>query len=226
MPAGTPMLGEVLIVDVENLTTGQTGPVGTGNGTLTGAAIRTRETFTLTAIDATHFTVRGSSSGLLANATTGTPYVSPQVSFTLTVGGTAFVAGDKFTITATGAATWSEVTDMNSWDKSTDRTVREERVFNRVQPIRSPSTIRTQTWTLAGLVCIGDSGQDALNVAEYANALVNIRLRPDGTNGFTQLSYVTSYKHGAKPDGSFQDITYSFTGAADPIAVGAGWTLL
>lgn len=128
--------------------------------------------------------------------------------------------------TSVGSGTFVEVTDMNSWDKSTDRTVREERVFNKTQPIRSPATVRTQTFTVSGLLCIGDSGQDILNSAEFAGTIVNVKIQPDGVNGFTQKCYVNSYKHGAKPDGSFQDITYSFTAQADPVAVGTGWTLL
>jgi hypothetical protein len=88
--------------------TAQAGPIGTGNGTLTAVstganANSTGEVFTLTATDATHFNVVGSLSGNIGVATVGVPFVSTNVSFTINAGGTAFVAGDHFTITTTGA---------------------------------------------------------------------------------------------------------------------------
>jgi hypothetical protein len=73
---------------------------GTGNGTLTdykGGSASVAEVFTITATSSTNFTVVGSSSGSLAAATVGTPYTGTKVQFLLTAGGTAFVAGDKFT---------------------------------------------------------------------------------------------------------------------------------
>jgi hypothetical protein len=81
---------------------------GTGNGTLTGykgGSASVAETFTITATSATAFTVVGSVSGSLAGATVGTPYTGTKVQFTLTAGGTAFVAGDVFTLSTAPAWT-------------------------------------------------------------------------------------------------------------------------
>lgn len=72
---------------------------GTGNGTLTGyrgGATALAQTFTITATSATNFTVVGSVSGSIGPATVGTPFAHTRVEFTLTAGGTAFVAGDVF----------------------------------------------------------------------------------------------------------------------------------
>lgn len=74
---------------------------GTGNGTLTGykgGSASLAELFTVTATSSTNFTVHGSISGDLAAATVGTPYSGTLVQFTLTAGGTAFVAGDVFVL--------------------------------------------------------------------------------------------------------------------------------
>lgn len=72
---------------------------GTGNGTLTGhigTATSVVETITATATSATSFTVTGSVTGALGTATVGTPFTSSKCAFTITAGGTAFVAGDVF----------------------------------------------------------------------------------------------------------------------------------
>jgi hypothetical protein len=74
---------------------------GTGNGTLTaykGGASSVAETFTITATSATNFTVVGSTSGSIGPATAGTPFAHAKVAFLITAGGTAFVAGDVFTL--------------------------------------------------------------------------------------------------------------------------------
>jgi hypothetical protein len=74
---------------------------GTGNGTLTaykGGATALAQTFTITATSATNWTVVGSVSGSIGPATTGTPFSHTRVAFTITAGGTPFIAGDVFTL--------------------------------------------------------------------------------------------------------------------------------
>lgn len=83
---------------------------GTGNGTLTayrGGASSLAETFTITATSATNFTVVGSTSGSIGPATVGTPFSHAKIAFTLTAGGTAFVAGDVFTLST--APKWTSM---------------------------------------------------------------------------------------------------------------------
>ncbi len=85
-------------------TAGAPAYVGTGTGTISGVAAgagSAAETITITALDATHFSVSGSASGLLGTATAGTPFTSGQINFTIAAGGTAFVPGDAFTIATT-----------------------------------------------------------------------------------------------------------------------------
>ena len=72
--------------------------VGTGRlNSYLGTSTNGVETITVTAINATTFSVSGSVSGALADATVGTPYTSAVCSFTIVAGGTAFQAGDVFT---------------------------------------------------------------------------------------------------------------------------------
>lgn len=74
---------------------------GTGTGTLTawdGGASSVSETFTITATSATSFSVVGSVSGSIGTATVGTLFTHAKLTFTITAGGTAFVAGDVFKI--------------------------------------------------------------------------------------------------------------------------------
>lgn len=78
-------------------------PGNVGNGTVGAISldqtIAVTEAWTLTATSATNFTVVGSVSGAKAAATVGTPYTGAALHFTITAGGTAFVAGDAFAIT-------------------------------------------------------------------------------------------------------------------------------
>lgn len=74
---------------------------GTGNGTLTawdGGVSSVSETFTITATSATQFSVVGSVSGTIGTATAGTTFTHAKLTFLITTGGAAFVAGDAFKI--------------------------------------------------------------------------------------------------------------------------------
>jgi phage tail sheath protein FI len=74
--------------------------LGTGNGSLTNALVNqaaaVAEAWTLTATNATTFTVAGFTSGAQGTATVGVPYNNGIVSFTITAGATPFVADDAF----------------------------------------------------------------------------------------------------------------------------------
>jgi len=75
---------------------------GTGDGTLSfaGKAVNSAafETWTITAISATEFTVVGSISGAQANATVGIAYNNGILRFVIYAGATPFVATDEFTL--------------------------------------------------------------------------------------------------------------------------------
>lgn len=96
LPRGT-VLGQQSNASVESAA-----GANTGNGTIgalaAGAGVETG-TYTLTATGATTFTVATPEGVDLANATVGTAYANGGIGFTITAGSTAFVAGDRFTLT-------------------------------------------------------------------------------------------------------------------------------
>jgi hypothetical protein len=65
--------------------------------------------YSIVATNSTTFSVTDTTTfTFLGTATVGTPFISSSVNFTITAGGTAFVSGDKFTITVTyKTAIWS-----------------------------------------------------------------------------------------------------------------------
>lgn len=73
--------------------------VGTGNGTISalGGSASVAETITVTFTSATAFGVVGSVSGSLGTGTVGSAFINTKTNFTITAGGTAFVATDAFT---------------------------------------------------------------------------------------------------------------------------------
>jgi hypothetical protein len=95
--------------DVTTLTAGTPAFSGTGTGTLGTATVNQAtaeaEVWTITATSATSFTVSGFASGPQGNATVGVPYNNGLISFTITAGGTPFVAGDTFQLTVTATTT-------------------------------------------------------------------------------------------------------------------------
>jgi hypothetical protein len=77
----------------------------TGTGTLgtlsVTAGVAQNGAYTVKFTGATTFTVLDPNGKALANGTTGVAYNDGGVAFTITAGGTAFVAGDSFTVTVT-----------------------------------------------------------------------------------------------------------------------------
>ena len=115
LAAGTLQRGTVLGQQTIGAGTAAAGkPAGganTGNGTISAITIEPNAqtgNYVLTALSATDFEVVGPDGRRLAEATAGTLY-SDQISFTITAGGTAFVAGDGFTVTvAAGSGNYIE----------------------------------------------------------------------------------------------------------------------
>jgi hypothetical protein len=90
------VLGAVSSIDVI-----ATPGTNAGNGTIGSISATTgskQGSYVLTATGATTFTVVDPEGTSLPNATVGTAYSQQGIGFTLTAGGTAFSAGDKFTL--------------------------------------------------------------------------------------------------------------------------------
>ncbi|GAB7525330.1 head decoration protein [Paraburkholderia sp. 2C] len=100
LPRGS-VLGAVSSLDVIS-----TPGTNTGNGTIGSISASTgskQGAYVLTATGATTFTVVDPEGNSLPNATVGTAYSQQGIGFTLTAGGTAFAAGDKFTLNVVDA---------------------------------------------------------------------------------------------------------------------------
>jgi len=106
LAAGTLKRGTVLGQQTAQPVTAAATAGNTGNGTIgtlsVGAAPKTGA-YSLVATDATHFSVTDPEGVVLGNAVAGTPFTGSEINFTITAGGTAFVAGDSFTVTVSDA---------------------------------------------------------------------------------------------------------------------------
>ncbi len=101
----------------------------TGDGTVSGESAGTNtveETFTLTCTDDSGsgdetFSVVGSVSGTLADATVGVQYVTPEIEFTINDGATDFVIGDTFSIVITKNESTIDINWLIPWDTPTNQ---------------------------------------------------------------------------------------------------------
>lgn len=107
LPRGT-VLGQLTIGAVTSAAKGG-GNTGNGTNTLLSAGTRARTgVYTLRFLTATTYTLTNPNGLALPNGANGA-YVNPEINFTVTAGGTPFVAGDGFDITvAAGASTWKK----------------------------------------------------------------------------------------------------------------------
>ncbi len=112
--------GTLPTLDIKLQTSAEVVPInaqtysGTGNGTITeieAGPDAVHETITVHLASATTFEVTGSVTGSMAAGIVGTKYESPQCSFLVTAGGTAFIHTDEFTFHITKARAYTDVAD-------------------------------------------------------------------------------------------------------------------
>ena len=171
---------------------------GTGNGVMSGVTAgpaAVAETFTIAAVDATHFTVTGSVSGLLGTATVGTPFTSGQVGFSIAAGSTAFVAGDTFTVaTAPGALGAIPPIPINNFADGASNQTFSWNVLNGTTPVISQVAAPSTTTSIQ---------QDGSS----SGSLANFSIGSDGTitgsftNGKTQALGELALANFANADG-------------------------
>ena len=92
---------------------------GTGNGAISawaGGASSVSETFTITFTSATAFNVVGSVSGSIGSGTVGSTFTHAKLTFLISAGGTAFVAGDAFQLAT--APKWTAMRAPNALSKT------------------------------------------------------------------------------------------------------------
>jgi flagellar hook protein FlgE len=188
-------------------TVGTPGYAGTGNGTMSavsGGATSVAETITMTATDATHFSVTGSVSGALGIATAGTAFTSGQISFTIAAGSTPFVAGDAFTV-ATAPGTLAKIPGIpitNFADGASNQTFNWN-VFNGTTPVitqvAAPSSTSStqQDGSSSGSLVKFTIGSDGTITGSFSNgktqALGQLALATFANNQGLQLDGNTDF---------------------------------
>lgn len=115
------------------------------------------------------------------------------------------------------AGVFVEVENMNNYSRSTTRDVKSTKVFNKTRPIKSPSRVSDDSFTISGITTDDDAGQEILSDAAEAGTPVTLRIRPNGVAGFTQEVLLTSLKDDAQPD-DFQTVGYEATAVGEKVA--------
>lgn len=108
LPRGC-VMGQLTIGAVTSAAKGG-GNTGTGTNTLLSAGTKAKTgVYTLRFLTATTFSLVNPNGIPLPNGAALGAYANPEINFTTTAGGTAFIAGDGFDITvAAGASTWKK----------------------------------------------------------------------------------------------------------------------
>jgi hypothetical protein len=130
--AGSHVNGGLEIAPAVTYVTAPKGGGNTGNGTFTVAPVMgtispdflRAGVFNVVFTSATQFNVYNALGEEMQPGTTGVPYIDPQIMFTLSAGGTAFVAGDQFNITASlqtinlgNGSYWMGAADANGFSE-------------------------------------------------------------------------------------------------------------
>lgn len=139
----------------------------TGSGTLGSMSMQgsaVNEKWTITATSATNFNVTGSVSGAQAAATVGTPYNNGKVAFTLTAGGTPWVAGDAFIFSTTATVSPDSTTITGN-----------DTYASMAAAAAAKGYQATDRTLVTYLQSIGDSVSSADGLTEYYAKLSTIR---------------------------------------------------
>lgn len=116
--------------------------------------------------------------------------------------------------------TYASVSFMTSYRRNNQRTTSETSVFMKTTKVTT-SSAATRSLTLNGLLAVGDTGQSTLRDATESNAVVAIKILPDGTNGQVMLARVGTDTWEGDPD-SPQKTSFELTAIDTPTDVGTG----
>lgn len=136
------------------------------------------------------------------------------------------ITGDALVIeiedTTPTPAVWVPVNDMNRFDRNTTRSTTRQRVFMRARAYLLRGA-REFTSSISGFLNLTDPGQTMIRDAMETDAIVNLRVLPDGVNGIEQQFYVGRQTAGATPEATeMQAGGWELADAADPVMVGTG----
>lgn len=145
----------------------------TGNGTVGSTSVGTTPTygnFILKATSATVFSVTDPEGNALPNATVGAAYANAEINFTITAVGTAFVAGDTFTLTVL-QATGNYIKSVKTASDGSQTPV-------AILAMDTDASVSPQA---AGAYVLGEFNQNAISFdASWTLSQLRTALRPYG----------------------------------------------
>jgi len=115
------------------------------------------------------------------------------------------------------------VEDITNYERSKSRSSTSTPVFHRSVPRRTRNA-REITFTISGLMNLEDPGQSILRMADEEDVPVNIRVLPNGVDGFTQFIEVNTQNHSTNAEG-FQETRFECSATEEKVAVGLGTDL-
>ena len=142
----------------------------------------------------------------------GIPIAGSDIEITVA---TTTVVGGVYT-----PGTYSPVSDLTTISNNSTRDKTATGVFMRTT---KHTTFGPQdlSFTLSGLLSVGDSGQDILRTARDTNAVVSLKVLWDGTNGFTVLARVGGGTGNLTPEG-LAETSFEISAEDAPAEVGDG----
>jgi hypothetical protein len=118
------------------------------------------------------------------------------------------------------AGTYVDCNDLTTLSKNSTRNKQTQSVFMRATAYATYGQ-REVTYSVNGLLSVGDSGQDILRAAEASNDVVFVKITWDGTNGFSVPCRVGSHTGNSTPENRVE-ITYELSAEADATMEGTG----
>lgn len=131
--------------------------------------------------------------------------------------------GEQFKVlieTAT-AGVYVVIEFMNSYSKGSDSDETRYPVFNRATPLVIAAD-PGESFSIGGFYDPADAGQLRAILKSRDGTDINIRVLPDGTNGFTQLVKILRHRHEASADPGFQLISFECVAQAAAVIQGTG----
>jgi hypothetical protein len=116
--------------------------------------------------------------------------------------------------------TYIAINGVDKYSRRSGRASRKQSVFGQVNQISSTGVL-AETITLSGITDIADPGILRLLAMKAGDLQGSVRIKFDGTNGFTQPVKVTSLDTDADPD-DFQTFSTNLETMAAAVLVGTG----
>lgn len=116
--------------------------------------------------------------------------------------------------------TYSNISYMTSYRRNNQRQTSETSVFMKTTKVTA-SSAATRSITLNGLIAIGDTGQGILRAATESNAVIAVKVLPDGTNGEILIGRVGTDTYEGTPDAP-QQTSFEVLAVQAATVVGTG----